>query len=352
MKLTQRPFGETPYGEATLYTFANDHGLKVSITNYGGAITSIVVPDRSGNPGDVVLGYETVQEYVEHPRFMGALIGRYANRIAQGKFSLNGVEYQLAQNNGANHLHGGVKAFHKVLWSAEAEQLPNEAVLHLSYFSRDGEENYPGNLSVRVDYVVNDHNEIEIRYGAATDQDTIINLTNHSYFNLAGGGSILDHELLINADAFTPVSEGLIPTGEIRKVEGTPMDFSTAQKIVTRINESHDQLGFTGGYDHNFVLNDSETPLKLAARVFDARSGRTLEVLTTQPGLQFYSGNFLDGSIKGRGGVAYEKYSAMCLETQHFPDSPNHPNFPSTVLRSGETFEELAVFRFSASRDR
>jgi aldose 1-epimerase len=348
VKLTQHPFGRTPFGEATLYTIANDNGLEVSITNYGGAITSIIVPDRSGNPGDVVFGYETVEEYVTHPRFMGALIGRYANRIAQGKFSLNGVEYQLAQNNGSNHLHGGIKAFHKVLWSAEAEDLPNETALHLTYFSRDGEENYPGNLTVKVDYVVNHQNEMEIRYSATTNKDTIINLTNHSYFNLAGGGFILDHELLINAGAFTPVSEDLIPTGEIRKVECTPMDFRTAQKIGARIEEPYDQLRFTGGYDHNFVLNDSETPLKLAARVLDPKSGRVLEVLTTQPGLQFYSGNFLDGSMSGKGGIPYEKYSAMCLETQYFPDSPNHPNFPSTVLRAGEMFEELAVFRFSA----
>jgi aldose 1-epimerase len=348
VKLTQRPFGQTPDGDATLYTFANDNGLEVSITNYGGAVTSIIVPDRSGNPGDVVLGYETVEEYVEHPRFMGALIGRYANRIAKGRFSLDGVEHQLAENNGVNHLHGGVKGLHRVLWDAEAEESPHELALHLTYFSRDGEENYPGNLSVKVDYVVNAHNEIEIRYGATTDKDTIINLTNHSYFNLAGRGSILDHELLINADAFTPVSEDLIPTGEIRKVEGTPMDFRTARKIGARISEPYEQLSFTGGYDHNFVLNHSETPLKLASRVFDPATGRTLEVLTTQPGLQFYSGNFLDGSMSGKGGVAYQKYSAMCLETQHFPDSPNHPNFPSTVLRAGETFEELAVFRFSA----
>jgi len=278
---------------------------------------------------------------------MGALIGRYANRIARGKFSLNGIQYQLAQNNGDNHLHGGIKAFHKVLWSAEAEQLPHEAVLHLTYVSKDGEENYPGNLTVQVDYVVNDHNELELRYEASTDKDTIINLTNHSYFNLAGGGSILDQRLLINADAFTPVSEDLIPTGEIRKVEGTPMDFRTQHTIGARINEPYDQLRFTGGYDHNFVLRDSESPLKLAARVFDPTSGRSLEVLTTQPGLQFYSGNFLDGSLVGKGGVKYDKYSAMCLETQHFPDSPNHANFPSTVLRADETFKELAVFRFS-----
>jgi len=348
VKLNQRPFGQTPYGQATLYTFANDNGFEVSITNYGGAITSIIAPDRTGNPADVVLGYETVEEYIEHPRFMGALIGRYANRIARGRFSLNGVEYQLAQNNGANHLHGGIKAFHKVLWSGETETSAQEMALHLRYLSRAGEENYPGNLTVQVDYVLNDHNELEVRYGATTDKDTIVNLTNHSYFNLAGAGSILNHQLLINADAFTPISEDLIPTGEIRNVEGTPLDFRRTQTIGSRINEPYDQLRFTGVYDHNFVLNDAETPLKLVVRVVDPPSGRKLEVLTTQPGLQFYSGNFLDGSLVGKGGVAYEKYSAMCLETQNFPDSPNHANFPSTVLRAGETFEELAVFRFSA----
>ena len=346
MKLTQRSFGQTPYGDATVFTFTNDNGVEVSITNYGGAVTSIIVPDRAGKPGDVVLGYDTVEEYVKHPRFMGALIGRYANRIARGRFSLNGVEYQLAQNNGANHLHGGIKAFHKVLWHAETTASAHELTLRLTYLSRDGEENYPGNLSVRVDYVVNNRDELEIRYEGTTDKDTIINLTNHSYFNLAGGGSILDHELMINADAFTPVSEDLIPTGEMRPVEGSPMDFRSPQKIGTRINERYDQLSFTGGYDHNFVLNDSESALKLAARVFDPASGRKLELLTTQPGLQFYSGNFLDGSLAGKGGVAYQKYSAMCLETQHFPDSPNHANFPSTVLRAGETFKESAVFRF------
>ena len=348
LKLIQRPFGHTPYGEASLYTFANDNGLEVSITNYGGAITSVIVPDRTGKPGDVVLGYETVEEYVEHPRFLGALIGRYANRIARGRFSLNGVQYQLPQNNGVNHLHGGIRAFHKVLWNAQTQTSADELVLHLSYLSRDGEENYPGNLSVTVDYVLNNQNELQIRYCATTDKDTIVNLTNHSYFNLAGAGSILDHELMLNADSFTPVREDLIPTGDLRKVEGTPMDFRRPHKIGARINEPYEQLGFTSGYDHNFVLNDSEDRLKQAARVFDPASGRSLEVLTTQPGLQFYSGNFLDGSLVGKHGVAYQKYAAMCLETQHFPDSPNHPKFPSTVLRVGERFQELAVFRFSA----
>ena len=347
VRITQRAFGKTPDGDATLFTFTNDNGVEVSITNYGGAITSIVVPDRAGKLGDVVLGYDSVEEYVEHPRFMGALIGRYANRIAHGRFSLNGVQYQLAQNNGANHLHGGIKAFHKVLWNAEPDKSDHELTLRLTYLSKDGEENYPGNLSARVDYVVNNRDELEIRYEATTDKDTIINLTNHSYFNLAGGSSILDHELMINADAFTPVSEDLIPTGEQRNVEGTPMDFRSPQKIGARINEPYDQLSFTGGYDHNFVLNDADSALKLATRVYDPVSGRKLEVLTTQPGLQFYSGNFLDGSLEGKGGVAYQKYSAMCLETQHFPDSPNHANFPSTVLRAGERFQELAVFRFS-----
>jgi len=346
VKLNQRPFGQTPYGEATLYTFANDNGLEVSITNYGGAITSIIAPDRTGNPADVVLGYETVEEYVEHPRFMGALIGRYANRIARGRFSLNGVEYQLAQNNGANHLHGGITAFHKVLWSGETETSAQELALHLSYLSRDGEENYPGNLTVQVDYVLNDHNELEVRYRTTTDKDTIVNLTNHSYFNLAGAGSILNHELLINADAFTPISEDLIPTGEIRNVEGTPLDFRRTQTVGSRINEPYDQLRCTGGYDHNFVLNDAETPLKLAVQVVDPPSGRKLEVLTTQPGLQFYSGNFLDGSFTGKNGVAYEKYAGLCLEPQYFPDAPNHPNFPSTTLRAYEEYKQTSVYRF------
>lgn len=347
LKLTQRTFGQTPEGDATLFTFSNDNGLEVSITNYGGAITSIKVPDRNDKPGDVVLGYETAEEYVKHPRFLGALIGRYANRIALGRFSLNGVDYQLAQNNGANHLHGGSKGFHKVLWAAQTETTDHELMLHLTYLSKDGEENYPGNLSVAVDYILNNHNELLIRYKATTDKDTIVNLTNHSYFNLAGVGTILNHDLLINADTFIPVSKDLIPTGEIRKVEGTPMDFRSAAKIGARIHEPYEQLGFTGGYDHNFVLNDAENPTRLAARIFEESSGRILEVVTTQPGIQFYSGNFLDGSLVGKGGVAYEKYSAMCLETQHFPDSPNHTNFPSTVLRAAEVFEQLTVFRFS-----
>ena len=348
MHLRQQPFGVTPDGDpASLYTFSNDRGLEISITNYGGAITSIKAPDRNGNVGDLVLGYDTLAEYVKHPRFLGALIGRHANRIALGKFSLNGVDYQLAQNNGVNHLHGGLKGFHKVVWDASTETRDDELVLHLSYLSVDGEDDYPGNLTVNVDYRVNNKNELRIDYRATTDKDTIVNLTNHSYFNLAGTGDILNHELQITADQFTSVSKELIPTGQIRSVEGTPMDFRVATTIGARINEPYWQLGFTGGYDHNFVLNGPKGRLKLAARLHDPSSGRTMEVETTQPGMQFYSGNFLDGSLSGKGGVVYEKYAGLCLETQHFPDSPNHANFPTTVLRVGEVFNEVTVFRFS-----
>ena len=348
MNLITKPFGTTPDGaEITLFTLSNDHNLEVSIINFGGAITSIKVPDRNDVTGDVVLGYDTLDEYVRNPRFFGGLIGRHANRIANGKFSLNGVAHQLAQNNGANHLHGGNKGYDKTVWSAEGRRAGDSVCVRLSYLSEDGEENYPGNLKVSVDCVVNNDNELRIEYRATTDKDTIVNLTNHSYFNLAGSGDILEHQLMINADSFTPVSKDLIPTGEIRQVAETPMDFRKPVSIGSRINEPFDQLGFTGGYDHNYVLRESASPLKLACKLHEESSGRTLEVFTTQPGLQFYSGNFLDGSLNGRGGIVYEKYAGLCLETQDFPDAPNHENFPSTVLRVGEVYEAVAVFRFS-----
>ena len=348
MKLITKPFGTAPDGaEITLFTLSNDQNLEVSIINFGGAITSIKVPDRQGDTGDVVLGYDTLDEYVRNPRFFGGLIGRHANRIANGKFSLNGVAHQLAQNNGANHLHGGNKGYDKTVWSAEETRADDSVGVHLSYLSKDGEENYTGNLKVSVDYVVNNDNELRIEYRATTDKDTIVNLTNHSYFNLAGSDDILEHQLMINADSFTPVSKDLIPTGEIRLVAETPMDFRKPAKIGSRINEPFDQLGFTGGYDHNYVLRESANALRLACKLHEESSGRTLEIFTTQPGLQFYSGNFLDGSLKGRGGVVYEKYSGLCLETQGFPDAPNHAKFPSTVLRVGEVYDEVAVFRFS-----
>lgn len=314
------------------YTLTNSHGVEVSITNYGGTVTSIKVPDRNGVFGDVVLGYDTIEEYMQNPRYLGALIGRHANRIAGGKFSLNGVEYQLAQNNGVNHLHGGNKGFDKRVWKA-AE---TENTLHLEYFSEDGEENYPGNLAVNVDYSLNDENELRIEYRATTDKDTICNLTNHSYFNLACGGDILGHELTLHAHGFTPVSEDLVPTGEIQSVDGTPMDFRTARVIGN------------GGYDHNYVLDDwNHGSIRSVALLREPASGRVMEVLTTEPGIQFYSGNFLDGSLQGKGGVAYLRYAGLCLEAQHFPDTPNQPNFPTTVLRAGEEYRQTTIYRFT-----
>jgi aldose 1-epimerase len=333
--VSRKNFGIGPDGEDVyLFTLRNSNGVEVSITNFGGAITSILAPDRNGDFADVVLGYDTLDEYVKNPRYFGALIGRYANRIAGGKFSLNGVEYQLAQNNGANHLHGGTKGFDKRVWAA------TETVdgLHLEYFSKDGEENYPGNLSVAVDYSLNDENELGIDYHATTDKDTIVNLTNHSYFNLGGQGhgTILDHELMLHAGSFTPISEDLIPTGEIRSVDGSRMDFRTERAI----NE--------GGYDHNFVLDDWKQRFnRPVARLRHPNSGRVMEVFTTQPGIQFYSGNFLDGSLKGKGGVRYQRYEGLCLETQHYPDAPNQPNFPNTVLRVGETYHQTTSYKFT-----
>lgn len=328
--------------DAKYFTLTNDRGLEVSIITYGGAIASLKVPDRKGDPGDIVLGYDTLDDYVRNPRYLGALIGRHANRIGLGKFSLNGVDYQLPQNNGANHLHGGFKGFDKRVWSASVDG----SVLRLSYLSKDGEEGYPGNVRAEVSYTLSD-NQLSIEYHATTDAGTIVNLTNHSYFNLKGEGTILDHELTLNADGFTPVSKDLIPSGEIRSVEGTPMDFRKSTAIGSRIHEPYDQLGFTGGYDHNFVLNDNDGLLRSAGRLYEASTGRVVEVLTTQPGMQFYSGNFLDGSLAGKKGMVYHKYAGLCLEPQHFPDAPNHSNFPSTVLRPGEEYKQVTVFRFS-----
>lgn len=346
MKISKEHFGTSPEGhDAFLYSLISE-GVEVRITNYGGAITAVNVPDKRGKPGDVVLGYETLAEYARNPRFLGALIGRCANRIAQGKFTLNGVTYQLVQNNGPNHLHGGIKGFDKVVWDASETVEDGQAVLRLRYFSRDGEEEYPGNLKVDVTYTLSDKHELEIEYQAVTDKPTIVNLTNHSYFNLAGTGTILNHELTLNADAFTPIGADLIPTGEIRDVEDTPMDFLNRTAIGKLIEDPYEQLAFAGGYDHNFVLRDFTGLMRRAASVYEPTSGRTLEVLTTQPGIQFYSGNFLDGTLKGKRGVGYEKHAGLCLETQHFPDSPNHPHFPTTVLKPGDEFRQKTVLRF------
>ncbi|HYV82049.1 MAG TPA: aldose epimerase family protein [Pyrinomonadaceae bacterium] len=317
------------------YTLTNSHGFEVTVTNYGGAVTSLKAPDRDGNFGEIVLGFATLDEYVRNPRYFGALIGRHANRIARGRFSLNGVEYQLPCNNGPNHLHGGFKGFDKRVWDVRE----SDQALHLTYLSKDGEEGYPGNLTASVDYTLLE-NELRIDYRATTDRDTIVNLTNHSYFNLRGAGRILDHELTLNADYYTPVTEDLIPTGEIKAVEGTPMDFRRGKAIGSELDK------VAGGYDHNFVLNNSDGSLRLGARLYEPLTGRVLEIFTTEPGMQFYSGNFLDGSLIGRNGVAYELYTGLCLEPQQFPDAPNHRNFPSTALRPGEEYTHTSLYRF------
>ena len=344
VNITKRHFGTTADGvEVYLYTLTDPGGLNTSITTYGGAITSLNTLDRNGTPGDIVLGYETLAEYARNPRYFGALIGRHANRLAKGRFSLNGSDYQLEQNNGANHLHGGSYGFDKRVWTACEG---SGDFLRLSYLSKDGEEGYPGDLRTTVDFTLSE-NELRLEYRAMSDADTIVNLSNHSYFNLKGAGTILDHELTLLADSFTPVSCDLIPTGEVRSVVGTPMDFRCGKCIEKDIAQPYDQLRFTGGYDHNFVLRDYDRSLRLAARLYEATTGRIVELFTTQPGLQFYSGNFLDGSLVGKKGVAYAKYSGLCLEPQYFPDAPHHQNFPSTVLCAGEEYKQTTVFRFS-----
>jgi aldose 1-epimerase len=344
MKMTSKQFGVTPAGEEVqLFSLTNDQGMEVKITNYGGIITAINVPDRAGRIDDVVLGHDLFEGYLNRSRYFGALIGRYANRISRGRFALNGDSYSLATNNGENHLHGGLKGFDKVVWNAT--ELSDG--VQLTYLSKDGEEGYPGTVQATVNYALTPANELRIEYLATTDADTIINLTNHSYFNLAGGGTILGHEVTINADAFTPVDKGLIPTGEIRKVKDTPMDFTSATPIGARIGDDYEQLKLAGGYDHNFVLRPGAERFRVVATLREPESGRVMQVSTTQPGMQFYSGNFLNGSIVGKGGTPYEKNCACCFETQHFPDSPNQPDFPTTVLKPGEQFEQIAAFKFS-----
>jgi aldose 1-epimerase len=351
-KITKKEFGKTQDGQvADIYTLVNQNGVEAQITNYGAALVSLKVPDRSGKFEDVVLGYPALGGYENDKAFFGGTIGRYGNRIAHGKFVLNGTTYKLATNDGPNHLHGGTRGFNKRLWTAKDTSGASGPSLTLTYLSKDGEEGYPGNLSVRVTYTLTDSNDLKIEYGATTDKETVVNLTNHSYFNLAGqgNGDILDHELMINADRFTPVDTTLIPTGELRKVSGTPFDFTHATAIGARINQEDEQLKFGKGYDHNWVLNRAKAgALELVARLSSPKSGRILEVWTTEPGLQFYSGNFLDGSVHGKEGKVYAHRSALCLETQHFPDSPNHADFPSTVLKPGQKFQSTTVYKFSA----
>jgi aldose 1-epimerase len=326
-----------------LYVLTNTRGMVAKVMTYGATLTELHTADRNGKSADIVLGFEELADYLRGHPYFGAVIGRVANRIARGRFKLDGVEYKLATNDGLNHLHGGLKGFDKVQWQAEPAQTSNGSGVKFSYFSHDGEEGYPGNLSVAVTYVLTEENELRIEYVASCDKATLVNLTNHSYLNLAGAEhtNILGHELSLAADHFTPVDDGLIPTGEIRTVRGTPLDFRKSTSIGARISE------LPGGYDHNFVVNRSDKGLTSAACVYEPTTGRTMEILTTEPGIQFYSGNFLDGSLKGKKGIVYGKHHGFCLETQHFPDSVNHPNFPTTILRPGEIYAQTTIHRFS-----
>jgi aldose 1-epimerase len=344
--ISEQVWGQTGAGiPVRLFTLKNRNGVLVKITSFGAIVTELQVPDRNGTPTNVVLGFDNLDQYLKgHPAF-GAIIGRVANRIAKARFTLDGQEYQLAANNGPNHIHGGRNGFDKAVWDAKIlPTKPNAASVQFTYLSKDGEEGYPGNLSVAVIYTLTAENELRIDFHATTDKPTILNLTNHGYFNLAGSGDVLGHELFINADRYTPSDAELIPTGEIAPVKGTPLDFTQPTSIGARI----DQLKPSpGGYDHNYVLNHGGTNLALAARAHEPRSGRVLEVFTTEPGVQLYTGNFLDGRLTGVGGVTYGRHSGFCLETQHFPDSINKPHFPSTVLRPGQTFQSTTVFKFS-----
>ncbi|MBN1996699.1 galactose mutarotase [candidate division KSB1 bacterium] len=351
MKLLKQDFGSVNGQAVELYTLVNTHGVKVQIATYGGIVTSIQVPDRNGQLADVVLGYDNLDEYVQNNPYFGCIVGRYGNRIAQAEFELDGVSYSLAANNGPNHLHGGLVGFDKVVWSAKPVEGKDKVGVELTYTSNDGEEGYPGNLQVTVTYTLDNENALQIDYYAVTDKKTIVNLTNHSYFNLndAGAAPILDHQLMINADEFTPVDNTLIPTGELRSVEGTPFDFRKATAIGARIGADDEQLKFGGGYDHNFVVNGQAGELRLAAEVTEPVTGRAMEVWTTEPGIQFYSGNFLDGSITGKNGIVYQQRNGLCLETQHFPDSPNQPEFPSTVLEPGDEYKTTTIYKFKVT---
>jgi len=343
-------FGKTKDGQAAdLYVLTNANGMEAAITNYGGIVVSVKVPDRAGKFDDVVLGFDNLEGYLTNAPYFGALIGRYGNRIGGARFTLEGHEYHLAQNDGHNSLHGGLRGFDKRVWSARDVSANGASAIQLSHVSKDGEEGYPGNLTANVTYTLTADNELKIEYSATTDKDTVINLTNHSYFNLAGEGhgDILSHMVTIHADRFTPVDSTLIPTGELQSVAGTPLDFRTPTAIGARIESDNEQMKLGHGYDHNFVLNRTGGGLYLAARVEEASSGRVMEVLTTEPGLQFYTANFLDGTIHGKGGRAYARRSAFCMETQHFPDSPNKSRFPSVVLKPGRQYRTATVYRFS-----
>jgi len=343
--VTKKSFGVMPDStKVDIYTLVNHSGITMKVTNYGGIITSLIIPDKNGKVVDIVLGYDSLSGYLKATPFFGALIGRYGNRIAKGKFTLDGTDYVLATNDGPNHLHGGVKGFDKVVWDAEEFKNDSAVGLKLHYLSKDGEEGYPGNLDVTVTYTLNDNNSLVFDYTATTNKATPVNLTQHSYFNLAGDGDIKSHELMISALKYNVVDSSLIPTGELRKVKGTPFDFTSAKRIGKDLVATG---GKPIGYDHNFIL-DTKGIQDVAVRVFEPKSGRVMEVYTDQPGVQFYSGNFLDGTITGKSGKVYQQYSGFCLETQHFPDSPNQKTFPTTILKPGEKYHTTTIYKFSA----
>jgi aldose 1-epimerase len=348
-KLDKQPFGKTADGaEVDLYTLQSGKGMTAKIITYGTIVTELDVPDRAGKTADVVLGFDDLKGYLAGHPFFGAIVGRVANRIAKGKFTLDGKEYKLATNNGPNHLHGGIKGFDKVVWKAEPVDAKDGVAVKFSYVSKDGEEGYPGNLTCTVTYTLTTKNELRIDYTATTDKATPVNLSNHSYFNLAGHGSgdILGHEMHIQADDYTPVDDTLIPTGKIEPVKGTPLDFLPQTPAFTIGKRIGELKGEPRGYDHNFVLRKN-AKLDMAARVTEPKSGRVMEVWTTEPGVQFYTGNFLNGKEKGKGGAVYNKHAGFCLETQHYPDSVNHPSFPSVILKPGDTYTQTTIYRFS-----
>jgi aldose 1-epimerase len=351
--MTKELFGKSRDGQPIdLYTLANANGMKAKITTYGGILTSVEVPDRNGKIDDVVLGFNDLEEYLKgHPSF-GTLPGRYANRIGKARFTLNGKEYKLAANNGENTLHGGRKGFDKYVWSGKESPAKDGVAVELTHLSPDGDEGFPGAVTVKVVYTLTNKNELRLDYSAVSDQDTVVNLTNHSYFNLAGAGNgdILNQEIMINADRFTPVDAGLIPTGEMKNVKGTALDFTKPVKIGARIDADEEQIKLGKGYDHNLIVNGKPGSLRLAARASDSASGRILEVWTTEPGVQFYTANNLDGSRTGKGGKVYVRRGGFCLETQHFPDSPNKANFPTTTLKKGEKFQSTTVFKFMTAK--
>ncbi len=350
--MKKEPFGKLSNGDpADLYTLTNANGVAVSITTYGGRVVSLKVPDKKGTVADVVLGFDSLDGYLGDNPYFGALVGRYGNRIAKGRFTLDGKVYKLFVNNGPNSLHGGKIGFDRVLWTSADKSTTDTPSVELRYTSKDGEEGYPGTLATIVTYSLTPQNELKIEYKATTDKDTVLNLTNHTYWNLAGAGEgdILGHQMTIVASKFTPVDKTLIPTGELKSVEGSPFDFRTATAIGARIDKDDQQLKFGGGYDHNWVLDSTGGTLARCALVLEPNSGRTMEVLTTQPGVQFYTGNFLDGTIKGKGGKVYPRRGALCLETQHFPDSPNKPNFPTSELKPGEEYKYTTVYKFGVA---